>query len=239
MTATAPTPRAIAPEEVPHRPDRRIAVRVWDLPVRVTHWVIFAAVAVLSFTGFYIGTPYFSVAGEGGSMMRTMRFVHIVSGWVFTAAIIARVVWGFIGGNRWARWDQFIPVTRHRWNLAVDTLRYYLFLRRQPPPVVGHNPLAGMAYSLVYGMFYVQILTGLALASLPDRSGPVWVLTGWVFSIIPIPVARLIHHLIMWMTLGFIVHHIYSVVLIDSEERSGLFSSIVTGDKDLPEDRVE
>jgi Ni/Fe-hydrogenase 1 B-type cytochrome subunit len=221
------------------RGEPRLTVRVWDLPVRVTHWVIFGAVAVLAFTGFYIGTPYFSVSSDGGSLMGTMRFVHAVTGWVFIAAIAARVIWGFWGGNRWAHWDQFIPVTRHRWKLAVETLRYYIFLRREPPPVVGHNPLAGMAYSLVYGMFYVQILTGLALASLPDRSGPLWVLTGWVSTIAPIPVVRLVHHLIMWMTLGFIVHHIYSVVLIDSEERSGLFSSIVTGDKNLPEDRVE
>jgi Ni/Fe-hydrogenase 1 B-type cytochrome subunit len=96
-----------------------------------------------------------------------------------------------------------------------------------------------MAYSLVYAMFNVQILTGLALASLPERSGAVWFLTGWVFTFLPVPVVRLVHHLIMWLTLGFIVHHIYSVVLIDSEERSGLFSSIVTGDKNLPENRIE
>jgi Ni/Fe-hydrogenase 1 B-type cytochrome subunit len=102
----------------------RLTVRVWDLPVRITHWVIFFAVAVLAFTGFYMGTPYFSVGSGDGTLMGTMRFVHSVTGWVFIAGIAARVLGGFWGGNRWAHWDQFIPVTRHRWKLAIETLRY-------------------------------------------------------------------------------------------------------------------
>jgi Ni/Fe-hydrogenase 1 B-type cytochrome subunit len=47
----------------------------------------------------------------------------------------------------------------------------------------------------------------------------------------------MVHHMIMWLLLGFMVHHVYSVILVDSEERSGLLSSIVTGDKTIPEER--
>ena len=39
------------------------------------------------------------------------------------------------------------------------------------------------------------------------------ILTGWVFDIASIPTVRMVHHMIMWMLLGFMVHHVYSVML--------------------------
>jgi Ni/Fe-hydrogenase 1 B-type cytochrome subunit len=42
---------------------------------------------------------------------------------------------------------------------------------------------------------------------------------------------RLIHHLLMWAILGFVVHHVYSALLVDHVERNGLMSSIFTGFK--------
>ena len=42
---------------------------------------------------------------------------------------------------------------------------------------------------------------------------------------------RLVHHLLMWAILGFLVHHVYSALLVDHWERNGLMSSIFTGYK--------
>jgi len=42
---------------------------------------------------------------------------------------------------------------------------------------------------------------------------------------------RLLHYLLTFAFLAFTVHHVYSSVLIDLEERNGLISSIVTGFK--------
>ena len=42
---------------------------------------------------------------------------------------------------------------------------------------------------------------------------------------------RLVHDLIMWLILAFVVHHVYTAILIDLEEHSGLLSSIMTGYK--------
>jgi Ni/Fe-hydrogenase 1 B-type cytochrome subunit len=36
-------------------------VYVWELPVRAFHWVHVASVAVLAFTGYYIGNPFIVV----------------------------------------------------------------------------------------------------------------------------------------------------------------------------------
>lgn len=231
---TQPKPASVKIEETPPR----VTVKVWELPVRITHWVIFLAVLVLSVTGFYIARPFIIVGSDPGFLMGWMRSIHSIAAWVFIAAIAARLIWSLVG-NRWSHWDQFIPVSRDRRTGGGAMLKYYVFMRRDPAPEVGHNPLAGLAYSAVYLMFGVQIVTGLALMGLENPGGIRYNLTGWVFDIGSIPTTRLIHHLIMWLTWGFVVHHVYSAVLVDVEERNGLISSIVTGRKEVEESLLD
>lgn len=210
-----------------------VAVKIWELPVRLTHWIIFFAVIVLSVTGYFIGNPYADAGSDPGFLMGKMRFVHLLSAWVFISCLMARLIWS-LTGNRHARWDRFIPVTKARRRLMWEWLKYYLFVRRDAPPVVGHNPLAGITYSVVYIMFGVQILTGMALHGLSDPNGWIASLTGWTFSIVSIPTARLIHHLVMWMTWGFVIHHVYSALFVDFEEKSGIISSVLSGYRRVP-----
>jgi Ni/Fe-hydrogenase 1 B-type cytochrome subunit len=233
MSTQAPSPPRPAPA------GDRVVVRVWDLPVRLIHWLLVATILVLSVTGFYIGTPtLWAGSGSSAYLMGKMHAVHIGAGWAFTALLIARVAWMFLG-NRWARWDQFLPLGRQRLRLSRESLAYYSFFRREPPAVIGHNPLAGLTYLVLFAMFAVQAITGFALESLEDPDGLMWRLTGWVFKVAPIPEVRLLHHLVMWLTAGFVVHHVYSAVLVDREEHSGLVSSIVTGDKSVPRQPLE
>jgi Ni/Fe-hydrogenase 1 B-type cytochrome subunit len=37
----------------------------------------------------------------------------------------------------------------------------------------------------------------------------------------------------MWLTWGFVVHHVYSAFLMDTEEKNGLISSIFSGRKQV------
>jgi Ni/Fe-hydrogenase 1 B-type cytochrome subunit len=82
----------------------------------------------------------------------------------------------------------------------------------------------------------VQIVTGLALTGLDNPGGILSNLTGWVFGIGSIPAVRFTHHIIMWLTWGFIIHHVYSAVLVDTEEKNGLLSSIFSGRKEVEKD---
>ena len=213
-----------------------VTVKVWELPVRVIHWTIFLCVVVLSITGFYIATPYVRVSLEPRFLMGWMRAIHNLAAFVFIAAIIARVIWAFTG-NQWARWDQFIAVSKERRANGRDGFRYYAFMTAKPPAVLGHNALAGATYLVVFAMFIAQIITGLALLSL-ETEGFLASMTGWVFTVLPIPWVRFLHHLIMWLTWGFVVHHLYSAILFDTEEKTGVLSSIFTGWKRMPVDRL-
>ena len=75
-------------------------------------------------------------------------------------SVLARVIWMFTG-NKYARWDKFLPVHRSRiaWHLADREV--LLVPLRKPPGFVGHNPLAGAAYMLVFGLYFLAIATGL------------------------------------------------------------------------------
>jgi Ni/Fe-hydrogenase 1 B-type cytochrome subunit len=213
-----------------------VAVKVWQLPVRVIHWGLVAAIAVLTVTGLYIGTPLWAPGNR--QLMHDVRSLHIFSGYVFIALLVGRVIFMFTG-NRYASWRQFLPVQRHRRALVKQSLKYYLFLDREAPPVVGHNPLAGLTYLVLILMFTVQSITGVALEAIEDKAGLGYWFTGWIFDLLSLQTVRFVHHLITWLTLGFVVHHVYSAILVDHEERGGVISSIVTGWKTVPKSRLK
>jgi Ni/Fe-hydrogenase 1 B-type cytochrome subunit len=215
-----------------------VRVYVWEIPVRVSHWLIFLSLFVLAATGFYIGSPFVVVTGEAGRhfFMGTVKVVHSYAAIVFALAVIARIVWMFLG-NRYARWDKLLPVRERRWKGLWPTVEFYLFGARKPPGFVGHNPVAGVAYLLVYGLCILEILTGLALYS---ASAPVGSWLGWFGFLAPLfgglQTARWIHHVIMWLLLGFFVHHLYSGWLMSQIDQNATMESIFSGYKFVPEE---
>jgi len=93
-------------------------VAVWDLLVRVGHWLLVVCIAVSW------------ASGEGGKIW------HEVFGYAACAVIIVRIIWGFVG-PRYARFAQFI-------RSPSDTLAYGLrVLAGNEPRYLGHNPLGG------------------------------------------------------------------------------------------------
>jgi Ni/Fe-hydrogenase 1 B-type cytochrome subunit len=215
-------------------PEAKATVYVWDLPVRITHWVNVASILVLSLTGYYIANPFIGTTGPATDqfLMGTVRFIHFTVAFVFTVSVLFRVYWAF-AGNTYARWKQFLPVNRGRRRSLGKMLRYYTFFRREPPAEIGHNPLAGVTYIGLYVLFALQIVTGFALYSQPFDGGFWKVAFGWIITAFGAPDVRLVHDIIMYLIIAFTIHHVYSAVLIDLEERSGLVSSIVTGYKSL------
>ena len=117
------------------------------------------------------------------------------------------------------------------------TFTYYTFLRKATPYVVGHNALAAMAYSGVFVLIVIQIVSGLALYG-QFAPGGFWdgifnpILVGFGAQTL-----RLTHHIIMWLLIGFAIHHVYSAWLMDTKEKNGTLSSIFGGYKFIePED---
>jgi Ni/Fe-hydrogenase 1 B-type cytochrome subunit len=219
--------------------DTKHTLYVWDLPVRITHWVNVFSIVILSVTGFYIADPFITTEGPATTqyIMGTVRLIHYITAFIFTISVLFRIYWAF-AGNKYARWSQFLPASHRRWRDLVRMVRYYTFTRRDPPPEIGHNPLAGITYIGLYVLFGLQIVTGFALYSLPYHDGWLKVGFGWIVIQFGAQPVRLLHYLIMFLIIAFTIHHVYSSVLIDIEEQSGLVSSIITGRKSLTGEHI-
>jgi Ni/Fe-hydrogenase 1 B-type cytochrome subunit len=215
------------------REESLVRVYVWELPVRLSHWVIVLSIAVLSFTCYYLYDPFIIARGNRAFLMGRMRFIHEVAAWCFIAAVLLRFYW-FIKGNRWAYWRSFLPIDPWWRKGLIKQIKYYIFLNPHPDSEVGHNPLAAMTYLAIYGLMVVEIVTGLVLYNHILGSRFLGFFVNWIPGIVNIRYLREIHFFIMMAFFAFVIHHVYSAVLISIEERTGLVDGIFSGYKFFP-----
>lgn len=234
--AVMPSPKVVRPMDESLPPTmERVRIYVWEVPVRVTHWVTFAMLLVLTVTGSYMADPFLFAPGQ--DTMRLVRFVHIVAAYVFVASGILRTYWLF-AGNQFSRWSAFVPTNRRHLRELVHQTQFYVFLRKDLPGILGHNALASGTYTVVFFLFLIQTATGFALVGMHGTQ-PWAALLGWLPGLIGGEQGvRVIHHLLMWAILAFAIHHVYSAVLVDHIERNGLLSSIFSGSKFVARWRV-
>lgn len=62
---------------------------------------------------------------------------------------------------------------------------------------------------------------------------------GWAWLVGGLQTARFVHHAVMWLILGFFVHHIYSALLTAKQEHNGELDSIFSGNKFIHRDELE
>jgi Ni/Fe-hydrogenase 1 B-type cytochrome subunit len=205
---------------------------VWEIPVRLFHWVTAISILLLGLTGYYIGAPCVGVSPDTAQayFMGWMRVVHFTAAFALAMAVLMRVYW-FFCGNEYAGWREWIPMSRERRRFFFGQLKYYLFLSKERPHHLGHNPVAGLSYLVVGLLILVQGLSGFALYAEAFQDGFWRALFGWLLPLFGNQTLRLIHHLSMWIIVAFFIVHLYMGILAAIEERNGTLSSIVTGFK--------
>jgi Ni/Fe-hydrogenase 1 B-type cytochrome subunit len=206
-------------------------VYVWEGPVRITHWINFFAIIILSVTGWYIHDPFVAAPDKYHApfIMGNMRYIHYLTGIIFAISVIIRIYWLFVG-NKYASWHSFLnPLNKKDRKTLISYVKYYMFLEKNPPHTLGHNPVALLAYIAVFGLFILQIITGLALWAQINPDSTLYTLTGWIFSIVSNQWVRFFHYLVMFLMGGFFINHVYSAVLFDFKTQSGEISSIFAG----------
>jgi Ni/Fe-hydrogenase 1 B-type cytochrome subunit len=207
-------------------------VYVWELPVRLYHWVNALCVVVLCATGYLIGRPLaitYSSEAYQQYWFGTVRFIHFVAGFVFFFNFMVRIYWGFVG-NSYAKWTNFIPTHRSQWREMMEVTKVdVLQTSAQRIVTVGHNALAGLIYFLSFLAFLFQSLTGFALYSSMSHS---WFprLFAWITPLMGGDFAvRQWHHIFMWFFILFVLIHVYLVFYHDYIEGRGTTSSMVGG----------
>jgi Ni/Fe-hydrogenase 1 B-type cytochrome subunit len=212
-------------------------VYLWGWPLRAMHWLAALAIVVLAGTGFFIGRPYFVVAGDTADhfVMGWFRFVHFTAAAVLVATVIVRVYWLF-AGNKFERWVALFPVRPKDWVNMVRQVKYYLMIHPEKAPhYLGHNPLQQFSYTGIYLLAVVEIVTGFTLYGQSNPGGLFYSAFAWVVPLFGgLQVVRFVHHVVTWVFLIFIPIHVYLATRSDIMERGGAISSIITGGKFVP-----
>ena len=117
----------------------KIRILVWDLPVRVFHWLL-----AISFAGAYVTSGY-----DG------LRYLHVTFGYTVAVLIAFRLIWAIIG-TRYARLSSF--------RYGPQAVRDYLgsLLARRPRHYLGHNPAGSWAIYAIVTLGIFTTATGYA-----------------------------------------------------------------------------
>ncbi len=209
---------------------------VWEMPVRIQHWLHVVSIVALASTGIYIGSPFVGLsigATIGTDVTNWIRFIHFIAAWIFGLGFLVRFYWFFVG-NRYARWRMWLPASRRRLGELVEMVKYYLFLRRDRPAYLGVNPISGLTYLALGVLIVLQGITGVALYAEPFTSGFWKVTFGWILTLFGNQTVRLIHHALMYLFGAFLIIHLYMAALADVEEGNAPITSIVSGWKFEP-----
>lgn len=183
-------------------------VKVWDLPVRLFHWLLVLLFAFMIFSG--------KVKGDW------MEW-HMRAGYAILALVIFRILWGFAGSS-YARFSSFIAGPA----ACIDFAKK--LLSRAPAHSTGHNPLGGwMVLALLLGLLF-QVGTGLFANDDILIEGPLAALvtkvtsdrlTSWHYWNV---------NLLLLLTALHVLAVLYHVVFM----KENLISAMFTGVKRIP-----
>ena len=185
-------------------------VRVWDVPVRLFHWLLVALVA---------------------AAYATWRLDWMVwHGWIgdiVLALVLFRLLWGFLGSET-ARFSHFLASPR----AVLAHVKFALL--REPDRQIGHNPAGGWMVLLLLLLVLAETLTGIYVANDIADVGP-W--TGIVPAAAANAIDS--SHWILWkLLLAAITVHVLAIAGYAVVKGQNLVLPIITGTKVLPKSTI-
>ncbi|MEQ1638600.1 MAG: cytochrome b/b6 domain-containing protein [Methylococcales bacterium] len=179
-------------------------IKVWDLPLRLFHWLLVA--------GFF--TAYFTED--------ELLDLHVLAGYLVFGLLLFRIIWGFMG-NEYARFSNFLCTPAKSIAYIKDLIKHSA--RRY----IGHNPAgAAMIVLLLLSLLFTS-LTGFAVYGADQAAGPLATIGNaheefW----------EEIHEFFANFTLLLVVVHIIGVAIESWIHRENLARAMVHGFKKTP-----
>ncbi|MBV7266639.1 cytochrome b/b6 domain-containing protein [Erythrobacter ani] len=181
-------------------------VKVWDLPVRLSHW---------SFVGLVFAMWYTSE--------NSLWWWHTRLGVVLLGVLIFRIVWGIIG-TRTARFANFVRGPSH--------IIAYLRGQHSKDANIGHNPLGALAVIALLSVMLVQVGMGLFAGDPYDgATGP---LNGFV-GVLTADMLTEWHEIFFYVVLGMIGLHITAIGVYAFIRMDDIVGPMVTGKREAQE----
>ena len=215
-------------------PNEWVRINIWSATLRFQHWANMALIVIMSMSGYYIMNPFFGPAAETGPdvgyLMGWVRLIHYVSAYLWLGLGFSRLVLSFTAKDRQLRWRSLWPLnSREDVKGLWGTIQYYLFLKKEGPLYLAHNPLQQFAYTGIYVMCLIQMLSGIVLYGLYNQTDWFWVIVAYPMHWMGVSTIRMIHALIMFVLWSFVIFHVYLATRADALERHGGVSSMVNG----------
>jgi cytochrome b len=187
-------------------------IRVWDLPVRLFHWILVALMVVSYVTGQL-----------GGDWMK----FHFWSGYTILTLIIFRIAWGFVGSTT-ARFSNFIKGPGAFFGHLKE------MLGKEGPREVGHNPVGGAMVVALLLAVLLQAATGLFSADTDEGTvyGPLAVKSADK----TVETMTAFHHFWINVILVMVALHVLAALAYLVWKRQNLIGAMLTGRK--PRDYV-
>jgi Ni/Fe-hydrogenase 1 B-type cytochrome subunit len=212
----------------------RVLVDVWDGPTRLLHWIIASLVitlGVLMLTKDAMGA--WEVSRE---IRRSMNTIHAYTGYTLVVFFALRILWSFVG-NRYARWSDFVPVSKEQRRGIAEKLKWYLSgFKTKVRQAVGHDPFASVFYSALFLVLLMMTVTGILLTGVELNMFPGTVFTGGLSEEAAEGLQHFlgeIHEFGFFFLIFFLVVHLIGLVVHELKEKTGLISSMVHGKKYL------
>lgn len=188
-----------------------LSIPVWDLPVRLFHWLL-----VLDVIALYAARLAHELWGV------PMR-LHYRLGLFALSLVLFRWLWGFWGSET-ARFATFLRPPGE----ALAHLK--TLLRREPDTVIGHNPAGGYMVLLLLLLLTLQTVSGLFARSDAESAGPYSL---WLTPEQSKTVSAL-HSLNFALLAGAVGLHVAAILLYRLLKGQNLLSPMITGRKRLP-----
>ena len=122
-------------------------IKVWDLPLRIFHWLLVA--------GFFIA--YLTEDD--------LLNVHVWAGYLVFGLLIFRLLWGFIGSET-ARFSNFLCSPLQSFNYIKDVAAF------KAKRYLGHNPAGAAMIILLLVSLLMTSLSGFAVYGADQGAGP-------------------------------------------------------------------
>lgn len=188
------------------REQRRL---VWDLPVRLFHWLL-----VLSMIASY-------VTAEIG--FDTMQ-LHMYIGYWTIGLLIFRILWGFVGPKH-ARFSSFLRGPTGIWRYAKALGAGTMI------ETAGHNPLGGLSVILLLTLVGFQAFTGLFATDDIVWTGPY---NGAVSSSLATDLTHW-HHVNFNFILAAVALHLLAIAFYFLVKKQNLVGAMLHGKKYVAE----
>ncbi len=166
-------------------------IRVWDLPLRLFHWLLVICVAGAYFCVKCAGITEGWLSETGTDWMTW----HSRFGYAVLTLILFRLIWGFIGPY-YARFTQFVA--------GPQAIVAYLRTAKWTP---GHNPLGAWSVIAMLLAFGVQAGSGLFASDDILFEGPLSTLNPVLSRFF-----NSVHHASEWVLIALVILHVCAII---------------------------